>query len=93
MQTTDRGHISHDIAQTSQRKFSAVRIDIVPDKSDPDQVLDPEHPDADESGYVKMPKINVITEMVDMLSAARAYEANVTAIKVSKDMGRRALEI
>lgn len=93
VRTTDQGHISHDITQPFQRKFSAVKIDVVRDKADPDLVFDPEHPDADESGYVKMPKIDVITEMVDMISAARAYEANVTSIKVSKDMARRALDI
>ena len=52
-----------------------------------------EHPDAREDGYVVYPDINVITEMVDMITASRAYEANVTAMNASKDMVQRALEI
>ena len=54
---------------------------------------DPQHPDADEKGYVKTPNINLMEEMVNMISATRSYEANVTAIKASKDMALKALEI
>ena len=51
------------------------------------------HPDADADGYVKLPNINIITEMVDMMTASRAYEANVTAVNVAKSMMLKALEI
>jgi flagellar basal-body rod protein FlgC len=54
---------------------------------------DPGHPDADEDGIVKMPNVNVIDEMVDMITATRAYEANVTALQAAKDMFIKALEI
>lgn len=54
---------------------------------------EPGHPDADENGYVAMPNVDVVTEMVDMISATRGYEANVTAINASKQMAMRALEI
>ncbi|MCD6378832.1 flagellar basal body rod protein FlgC [bacterium] len=54
---------------------------------------DPGHPDADSDGMVKMPNVNVIDEMVDMVTATRAYEANVTAIESAKDMFLSALEI
>jgi len=54
---------------------------------------EPEHPDADENGYVALPNINVIEEMVNMISASRSYEANVTAIKATKEMAAQALEI
>lgn len=54
---------------------------------------DPSHPDADENGYVKMPNVNVVTEMVDMISASRAYEANVTAVNAAKTIAKDALEI
>lgn len=91
--STNSAHMSGEVETPVERKFSGVRIDIVRDKADPDRVYDPDHPDADETGYVKMPKIDIIIEMVDMISAARAYEANVTSIKVAKDMARRALEI
>ena len=56
-------------------------------------VYDPSHPDADADGFVKMPDIEVITEMVDMMAASRAYEANTTAILTAKEMAKNALEI
>lgn len=55
--------------------------------------FDPTHPDADEQGYVSMPNVNTVNEMVDMISALRSYEANVQAINSSKSMIQRALEI
>lgn len=57
------------------------------------RVYDPGHPDADAQGYVQMPNVDIVTEMVDMISAARAYEANVTAINAAKSMAMKALEI
>ncbi|MFQ5693224.1 MAG: flagellar basal body rod protein FlgC [Nitrospinota bacterium] len=57
------------------------------------RVFDPGHPAADSSGFVSKPDINVIEEMVEMLSASRSFEANVTAFNASKDMALRALEI
>ncbi len=56
-------------------------------------VYDPSHPDANGDGYVEMPNVNPITEMVDMISATRAYEANVTALQSAKSMMQSALEI
>lgn len=53
----------------------------------------PGHPDADEDGYVTYPNVDVVTEMVDMMAATRAYEANVTAIEAAKTMAQRALEL
>lgn len=54
---------------------------------------DPAHPDADASGYVRLPNVDPVTEMVDLISASRAYEANVTALNAAKSMAARALEI
>jgi len=68
-------------------------VNIVADGSFPKMVYDPNHPDANASGYVAMPNINVIEEMVNMLSATRSYEANVTAIQAAKGMALKALEI
>lgn len=59
----------------------------------PRMVYDPNHPDAREDGMVLFPDINVITEMVDMIAASRAYEANATVMAAAKDMTNRALEI
>lgn len=56
-------------------------------------VYDPGHPDADANGYVAYPNVNVVSEMVDMITASRAYEANVAAINAAKDMAKRALDI
>lgn len=56
-------------------------------------VYDPSHPEANDDGYVKMPDIEIINEMVDMMSANRGYEANAMAISSSKEMIKSALEI
>jgi flagellar basal-body rod protein FlgC len=68
-------------------------IGIVEDPRSPIRKYDPGHPDADENGYVAMPNINIMEEMVNMISATRSYEANVSAIKAAKDMALKALEI
>jgi flagellar basal-body rod protein FlgC len=59
----------------------------------PRQIFDPHHPDANSEGYVLLPDINVIEEMVDLMSAVRSYEANLTAYNATKGLVRRLLEI
>jgi len=66
---------------------------ILEDKEEPKMIYDPSHPDAREDGYVAMPNISVLKEMVDMMSATRSYEANTTVIKSAKRMALKALEI
>jgi flagellar basal-body rod protein FlgC len=66
---------------------------IVEDKTAPRKVYNPSHPDANPDGYVEMPNINTLEEMVDMMSATRSYQANVTTIKMAKRMALKALEI
>ena len=66
---------------------------IVEDTSEFKKVYNPGHPDADKDGYVSMPNVDVITEMVNMISATRSYEANVTSINATKSMAMKALEI
>lgn len=56
-------------------------------------VHDPTHPDADKEGFVQMPNVNVMEEMVDLMAAHRAYEANVQAVNAARSMWLRALEI
>ena len=68
-------------------------LGIVDDPNPPIMKYDPAHPDADGNGYVAMPNVNVMEEMVNMISATRSYEANLTAIKAAKEMAARALEI
>lgn len=66
---------------------------IIEDEAPPRKVYNPSHPDAREDGYVEMPNVNVLEEMVDMMSATRSYQANVTSIKMAKRMALKALEI
>lgn len=73
---------------------SGVRVaEIVSDESEPRKVFEPGHPDADADGYVAYPNINQVTEMVDLMTATRAYEANVQAINATKRMNEAALGI
>jgi flagellar basal-body rod protein FlgC len=66
---------------------------IVQDDEAPRMVFDPTHPDANEDGFVAYPNVDMITEMTDMLSASRSYEANITIVNVAKSMAQRALDI
>jgi flagellar basal-body rod protein FlgC len=66
---------------------------IVEDATPPKRIYDPGHPDADAQGYVSMPNVDTVTEMVDLISASRAYEANVTAMQAAKTMFSRTLEL
>ncbi|MCP8616527.1 flagellar basal body rod protein FlgC [Salirhabdus salicampi] len=70
-------------------RVSAIREDRTPFK----MVYNPNHPDANEQGYVQMPNVDPLKEMVDLMSATRSYEANVTAVNASKSMLMKALEI
>ncbi len=66
---------------------------VVEDQSEPLRVYNPDHPDADESGYVKMPNVNMVKEMVDLINASRSFEANVQTINAAKAMAQRAIEL
>ena len=66
---------------------------ITEDQTNGKLVYDPSHPDANEQGYVRMPNVDTVTEMVDLIDAQRAYEANVTAMSASKQMFAKTLEI
>ncbi|HHX41795.1 MAG TPA: flagellar basal body rod protein FlgC [Armatimonadetes bacterium] len=66
---------------------------IVTDPTPGPRLYEPAHPDADAQGYVQLPNVQVATEMVDMISATRAYEANVSALTAAKRMALKALEI
>jgi flagellar basal-body rod protein FlgC len=68
-------------------------VSIQKDTSTPRMVYDPGHPDANTEGYVAYPNVNIVNEMVDMISASRAYEANITVFNSSKAMALQALNI
>ena len=77
-----------------QDKINQVHVsNIIEDNRPFRTVYDPYHPSADKNGYVHYPNVNVIEEMVNMLSASRSYEANVSAIKTTREMALKALEI
>ena len=82
------------ILRSQSESLREVRVGkIVEDTTPFRQVYNPGHPDADKTGYVSMPNVDVITEMADMMLARRSYEANVTAIASTKAMLLKALEI
>ncbi|MEZ3488069.1 MAG: flagellar basal body rod protein FlgC [Lachnospiraceae bacterium] len=67
--------------------------EIVEDQRDLNPVYNPDHPDANEEGYVMMPNVDLVKETIDGMSATRAYEANITAFNAMKLMAQRALDI
>jgi flagellar basal-body rod protein FlgC len=66
---------------------------ITEDPTDGKLVYDPSHPDANAQGYVRMPNVDTVTEMVDLIDSSRAYEANVTAMQASKQMFTKTLDL
>lgn len=91
---TKEGHFNNDLTvEESKNIFKGVEIDQFFEDPDVRLVYDPSHPDADADGFVAFPNINLVTEMVNMITATRAYEANVTAMNASKNMMMSALEI
>lgn len=81
-------------ATDKSTKLQGVEVTgIREDQSPLKKVYDPGHPDANEEGYVLKPNVDVITEMTNMITATRAYEANVTAMNSTKSMAMKALEI
>ena len=85
------------LSDASRQKLGigqGVRVSaIVEDDTPFREVYDPGHPDADENGIVRMPNVDTVTEMVNMISATRAYDANITAMNATKSMAMKALEI
>jgi flagellar basal-body rod protein FlgC len=76
------------------KSVDGVRVSgIVEDSSALKRLYDPGHPDADKDGYVTMPNVNTVTEMTDLISSSRAYEANVTAMQTAKTMFSKTLDL
>ena len=76
------------------KSVNGVRVaGIVEDSSALKRIYDPGHPDADKEGYVTMPNVNTVTEMTDLISSSRAYEANVTAMQTAKTMFTKTLDL
>jgi flagellar basal-body rod protein FlgC len=82
------------INNLNQYKPGGVEVaEIIEDPTEFKAVYNPEHPDADENGYVNMPNVDSLKETVDIMEAYRAYQANVTALNTVKQMAIKALEI
>lgn len=80
-------------AETGEKTDGVQVTGVLKDQSELPRVYNPGHPDADETGFVTMPNVNVVTEMVDLIVAQRGYEANITVSNAAKNMMNKALEI
>jgi flagellar basal-body rod protein FlgC len=92
--TTNAKHISGSKKiQISNNQEISVKTKVEQDEAEFKVVYDPNHPDANEEGYVYFPNVNLVSEMVDMITASRGYEANLSAIDAAKKMAKAALDI
>ncbi|APH05263.1 flagellar basal body rod protein FlgC [Bacillus weihaiensis] len=89
---TFTSHLNKAMGSSSETQGVKV-TKIVEDQTPFELIYDPEHPDANEEGYVSMPNVDPLEEMVDLISSTRSYEANVTAMNATKGMLMKALEI
>lgn len=92
-QTQFKNVLKHATSTTSNSASSVKATSISEDDEPFKLIFNPEHPDANEQGYVEMPNVDPLKEMVDLMSATRSYEANITAFNASKGMLMKALEI
>ena len=81
------------LASMMGKEPTGVKAEVVEDNRMGDVIYDPSHPDADESGLVHLPNVNMVEEMMGLLGAMRSYEANVTAFNTAKQMAMKSLEI
>jgi flagellar basal-body rod protein FlgC len=86
-----RWELQHPIPRAELREVRVVGI--LKDPSEPRMVYEPGHPDADKNGYVAYPNVNVAEEMINLIAATRAYDANVSVIQALKSMISRAIQI
>lgn len=83
-----------EILQKELADYGGVRVKGIQEDDSPlRRVYEPSHPDADQEGYVNYPNVNVVAEMVDMISTSRSYEANTTIMTSIKNMAMKAIEI
>lgn len=84
------GNISNDYSISGKLNADTIKVKEIDDIK---TVFDPSHPLADKDGFVKMPNVNMIEEMVDMVSVSRNYEANISVMTAAKNMAKKAMEI
>ena len=94
LQEADGQSFGSILASASASPANGVQVaGVVEDPAPPRRVYDPGHPDADAQGYVTLPNVNPVTEMVDLIGASRSYEANVTAMQTAKSLFSKTLEL
>ncbi len=81
------------LGELSEKLAAPQVLGIVDDEAPFKEVYDPSHPDADERGIVRYPNVDVLTEMVDLMAASRAYEANLSVVSITKNLALRTLDI
>ncbi len=92
--STNRAHLPREGLHPIARRPMGVKVKgVIREEGDFKRIYDPQNPEADEDGWVTMPNIDLATEMVDMITATRAYEANVTAFNAAKHMALKSMEI
>ena len=90
----EKPYLVGSVSMDANNIASGVMVDSIVDADNPTKIIyDPSHPDADDNGYVEVPNINVVEEMVNMVNASRAYEANVTIAQTTKAMIQSAINI
>ncbi len=90
---THSAHIRDNFGSKTSAQSGSVEAQLAEDNSGFKWIYDPTHPDANAEGYVAYPNVEVVREMVDLITASRAYEANVTAMSAAKAMHKKAIEI
>ena len=95
LNTTTASHFNgiKEKLSNEQKIDSGLKAELLEDPVQGEKIFMPNHPDADDKGYVEMSNVNIITEMVEMISATRSYEANLTALNSAKQMAKDSLEI
>ncbi|TFJ94660.1 flagellar basal body rod protein FlgC [Lentibacillus salicampi] len=89
-----KSYLNHAVHSNNTDVGKGVNVSQITEDESPFKVVyNPEHPDANEAGYVEMPNVDPLKEMVDLMSATRSYEANITSLNASKGMLMKALEI
>jgi len=87
-------HVTHSKGPAATAALRSQQGDLEIVEVDGEKLVhDPNHPRADKDGYVRMPNVNVVEEMVDLMAASRAYEANVSVLRAAKNMAKQTFEI
>jgi flagellar basal-body rod protein FlgC len=85
---------SSKLSEAMSDQVRQVKVsEVVEDQSPPTMVFNPNHPDANKEGYVAMPNINLMEEMVNLINATRSFEANIQSVNAAKSMALRAIDL